>query len=74
MSAVAEERQKALHEKMHKQHAATQTRHQREFAGFLKSTKTWEFADWVHEHHDEDDFVEYGRSLSLRSSARLSPT
>ena len=59
MSVTYEARQKALHEKMHKQHAAAQTRPQREFNGFLKSTKTWEFADWVHEHHDEDDFVEY---------------
>ena len=59
MSAVADARQKALHEKAHKQRAATDKERQREFNGFLKSTKTWEFADWVHEHHDEDDFVEY---------------
>ncbi len=59
MSAVAEERQKALHEKKHKERARTDKERQREFDGFLKSTKTWEFADWVHEHHDEDDFVEY---------------
>jgi hypothetical protein len=63
MSAVSEARQmarqKARHEATHKAHSAAEIRHRREFAGFLKSTKTWEFADWVHEHHDEDDFIEY---------------
>ena len=59
MSAVAEARQKARHENSHKAHAAADRARKREINGFLKSTKTWEFADWVHEHHDEDDFVEY---------------
>lgn len=60
MSAVSEARQKARHEKAHKAHDAAGKTRQRQIAGFLKSTKTWEFADWVHEHHDEDDFMDYG--------------
>lgn len=59
MSAIAEERQKARHEKAHKERAAADKARKRDFNGFLKSTKTWEFADWVHDHHDEDDYVEY---------------
>ncbi len=59
VSAVTKERQKALHEKKHKENARADKERQREFDGFLKSTKTWEFADWVHDHHDEDDWDAY---------------
>ena len=59
VSAARERRDKALHEKKHKEHQAKAKQQKRNFDGFLKSHKTWEFADWVHDHHDEDDFVEY---------------
>jgi|GEM_PF-6565624 len=53
------ERWKNRHEKLHKQEAARLKSQQRDFDGFLKATKTWEFADWVHDHHDEDDWGTY---------------
>ena len=61
MSTTSEARQKARHEGTHKAHAAAETRHRREFDGFLKATKTWEFAEWVHNTYDEDDFIEYAK-------------